>query len=171
MRRLRWTSIGFTSAWLPSRRSTLHQIGACAITRPGHCRSVSSTWGDGRYFETGIFAATSTPSSPLMYRYLPGHRDRAGARDVGDPVRTQQLQEALDPVELAGHLDDHLLGARVHDAPAEAVHLRHRAIALRTRDHQLHQRQLPAQLGRLGQVLDLDHLDQPVELLLDLVDL
>ena len=39
MRRLRTLSMGFTSAWLPSRRSTDIQFGACSITRSGHVRS------------------------------------------------------------------------------------------------------------------------------------
>ena len=39
MRRLRSGPIGSTSAWLPSRRSTLHQRGARVMTRDGHVRS------------------------------------------------------------------------------------------------------------------------------------
>ena len=45
MRRLRAESIGLTSAWLPSRRSVEHQIGARSTTRFGHVRSDSSTVG------------------------------------------------------------------------------------------------------------------------------
>ena len=41
MRRLRSGSIGSISAWLPSRRSTLHHRGARVITRRGHVRSGS----------------------------------------------------------------------------------------------------------------------------------
>ena len=33
-------SMGSTSAWLPSRKSTLHQIGALLIVLPGHRRFV-----------------------------------------------------------------------------------------------------------------------------------
>ena len=40
---LRGTSIGSTKAWLPSRRSTLHQIGALTIRRSGQRRSGSGT--------------------------------------------------------------------------------------------------------------------------------
>src|SRR5260370_35021004 len=123
MRRLRWTAMGLTSAWLPSRRSTLHQVGACVMTRPGHWRSERSTCGAGRYFPIGIVGAASTPSSPLMYRYLPRHRDRARARQLGDLVGAQQVQEALAPLGLARHLDDHVLRAGGHDAAAEAVRL------------------------------------------------
>jgi hypothetical protein len=39
MRSLRAELIGSGSAWFPSRRSTLHQMGAFSITRLGHLRS------------------------------------------------------------------------------------------------------------------------------------
>ena len=39
MRVLRSESIGSISAWLPSRRSTAHQIGGLVMTLLGHCRS------------------------------------------------------------------------------------------------------------------------------------
>jgi hypothetical protein len=42
-RRFRPESIGLTSAWLPSRRSVEHQIGACVSTTSGQRRSGSST--------------------------------------------------------------------------------------------------------------------------------
>ena len=44
------TLMGTASAWLPSRRSTLHQVGALSIMRAGHARSVIFTAGKGRYF-------------------------------------------------------------------------------------------------------------------------
>jgi len=37
--------MGSTSAWLPSRRSTLHQIGARSIVRDGHVRRVNGSAG------------------------------------------------------------------------------------------------------------------------------
>ena len=40
MRFLRSLSIGEMSAWLPSRKSTLHQIGALVMTASGQVRSV-----------------------------------------------------------------------------------------------------------------------------------
>ena len=54
MRRLRSGPIGSISAWLPSRRSTLHQIGALSMTRVGHCRSGRSIGGNGRYLWIGM---------------------------------------------------------------------------------------------------------------------
>ena len=47
------TLIGWASAWLPSRRSTLHQTGARVSVLPGHWRSGRFTGGKGGYFETG----------------------------------------------------------------------------------------------------------------------
>jgi hypothetical protein len=41
------TFMGTASAWLPSRRSTLHQRGAWVRTRFGHCRSGKATGGNG----------------------------------------------------------------------------------------------------------------------------
>src|SRR5271170_4180313 len=49
------TFIGTASAWLPSRKSTLHQRGACVRTRLGHWRSGKLTGGNGRYFFDGSF--------------------------------------------------------------------------------------------------------------------
>src|SRR4051794_12471061 len=47
------TFIGTASAWLPSRRSTLHQMGACVSVCAGQRRSGKSIGGKGRYFERG----------------------------------------------------------------------------------------------------------------------
>lgn len=43
MTRLRSGLIGSMRAWLPSRRSTAHQRGACVMRFVGHVRSGSST--------------------------------------------------------------------------------------------------------------------------------
>src|ERR1700694_5193044 len=42
------------SAWLPSRRSTLHQVGASVMTRLGQRRLGRSTTWKGRYRSIGI---------------------------------------------------------------------------------------------------------------------
>ena len=44
------TLMGTGRDWLPSRRSTEHQMGASVIARSGHCRSVRPTSGKSRYF-------------------------------------------------------------------------------------------------------------------------
>ena len=51
---LRAWSIGLTRAWLPSRRSVEHQIGARSTTRSGQVRSGRSTVAYGRYFQCGM---------------------------------------------------------------------------------------------------------------------
>src|SRR5215831_14861408 len=53
------TFIGTASAWLPSRKSTLHQRGAWLRTRLGHCRSGKLTGGNGRYFFDGFLCMLS----------------------------------------------------------------------------------------------------------------
>src|SRR6185369_13424928 len=53
IRILRSGPIGSISAWLPSRKSTLHQIGASVMVRPGHFRSGKLTGWNGRYFREG----------------------------------------------------------------------------------------------------------------------
>jgi hypothetical protein len=55
MRILRSAFIGSKSAWLPSRRSVLIQIGGALSVRPGHCRSASWTAGKGVYLREGLF--------------------------------------------------------------------------------------------------------------------
>src|SRR5712691_4824790 len=55
MRRLRSTSIGSMSAWLPSRRSTEHHNGAFWRRRLGQVRSCSTTGIHGWYFSNDIF--------------------------------------------------------------------------------------------------------------------
>src|SRR5437879_73581 len=55
MRRLRSTSIGSMSAWLPSRRSTEHHSGAFWRRLLGQVRSCSTSGIHGWYFSKGIF--------------------------------------------------------------------------------------------------------------------
>ncbi len=48
-RSLRSGSIGSISAWFPSRRSTLHQIGGRVSVFAGQLRSLTGTWVAGTY--------------------------------------------------------------------------------------------------------------------------
>src|SRR5258706_181803 len=50
------TFMGTARAWFPSRRSTLHQIGAFLRTRFGHRRFGNRTTGKGRYFENAFLS-------------------------------------------------------------------------------------------------------------------
>ena len=54
IRRLRDGVIGSIRAWLPSRRSTAHQRGACSMARSGQVRSASATGAKGRYRWNGM---------------------------------------------------------------------------------------------------------------------
>src|SRR3977135_990546 len=54
MRVLRSESIGAISAWLPSRRSTAHQIGGLVMTLLGHCRSEIGIGLKGTYFSPAV---------------------------------------------------------------------------------------------------------------------
>jgi hypothetical protein len=55
MRILRCAFIGSNSAWLPSRRSVLIQIGACVMVRDGQVRSVKLMGLKERYLVAGFF--------------------------------------------------------------------------------------------------------------------
>src|SRR4029079_7346214 len=54
IRVLRSESIGSISAWLPSRRSTAHQIGGLVMTLDGHCRAGRSMGLKGTYFSPAV---------------------------------------------------------------------------------------------------------------------
>ena len=73
MRILRSASIGSISAWLPSRRSTLHQTGGAVITRDGHCRSGKAIGANGRYLADGsMFIGVSHALRRCMRKRSPG---------------------------------------------------------------------------------------------------
>ena len=55
MRSLRSMSIGSIRAWLPSRRSTLHQMGGRVMRASGQVRSFRPTGANGRYLVLGVF--------------------------------------------------------------------------------------------------------------------
>ena len=54
IRILRAESMGSMSAWLPSRRSTLHQVGGAVSVRLGQVRSGRLIGANGRYFSGRI---------------------------------------------------------------------------------------------------------------------
>ena len=54
IRVLRSESIGSISAWLPSRRSTAHQIGGLVMTLLGHCRSAIGMGLKAVYFSPAV---------------------------------------------------------------------------------------------------------------------
>src|SRR5271157_995776 len=54
IRRLRAASMGSISAWLPSRKSTLHQVGAAAMTALGQLLFFRSMGVKARYLVEGL---------------------------------------------------------------------------------------------------------------------
>ena len=54
IRSLRVESMGSMSAWLPSRRSTLHQVGGAVRVRAGQVRSGRLMGANGRYLSAGL---------------------------------------------------------------------------------------------------------------------
>src|SRR5690349_11394305 len=96
MRRLRAGLIGSIRAWLPSRRSTAHHIGARSTILSGQVRSASVTgstsWANGRYRLTGIDVvrwvfqagcpALGGPAGLLMLRAPVVHEKASGESGV-----------------------------------------------------------------------------------------
>ena len=99
------------------------------------------------------------------------HRHHAGADHLDDPERPQQVGEVLDLLLFAGDLDDHRLLRDVDDARAEDVRQLVHLAAVLARDRHLDQRQVAVERRLLRHVLDLDHVDQLVEVLLQALDL
>ena len=78
MRSFRRRPIGSTSAWLPSRRSTEHQMGGWVMTAPGQVRSGRSIGWKGGYLSVGSMLGMATKRSSVSAR-----RDRYGRCDSG----------------------------------------------------------------------------------------
>src|SRR3954453_1530279 len=100
----------------------------------------------------------------------PPQGDGPGLRHLLDPERGQDGEQRLQLVRGAGGLEGHRVGVDVDDARAEQLgglqHLR----ALGQRRADLHEQQLALDGGALLQLDDLDHLDQLVQLLGDLLE-
>ena len=80
------TLIGCARAWLPSRRSTLHQVGARVIVRFGHWRSGRGTGGRGRISGQDLAACrgrVEIGGNRAGAQRRPGRRDGRGER--GEP--------------------------------------------------------------------------------------
>src|ERR1700686_313901 len=94
---LRAGSIGSISAWLPSRRSTLHQRGALVIRADGQVRSSSRAGRKGRYFSNGILVGIT------------------GGRGIVVPLGIGQAAETKEPPGPKAQevLGEHRTGARL----------------------------------------------------------
>src|SRR3546814_12068882 len=98
MRVLRSPSIGSISAWLPSRRSTEHQIGGSVITADGHRRSGRSTGLNGTYFSVASTVCLAMGASSSIAP------DRSGGNSHGGPAheRPQKGRERTEHGRKAG---------------------------------------------------------------------
>src|ERR1700692_1700656 len=99
IRSLRSCPMGLIRAWLPSRRSTAHQIGAWVIVPLGHRRSARSMGGTiGRYFfENSIGRADGLVSNMAIPRLADSKHD-----DCPAPLRRSgQKVGALSPDDLS----------------------------------------------------------------------
>ena len=76
MRRLRAGSMGSISAWLPSRRSTLHQVGGAAMTALGQVRSVRSMGAKARYLLDGLRNMMVSLVQPVYPLEIPRRKRR-----------------------------------------------------------------------------------------------
>src|SRR4051794_40868539 len=97
MRRLRAGLIGSISAWLPSRRSTAHHMGAVATTLSGHVRSATVTGSTSaanvRYRFTGICVARW-----VFHAGWSGLRGPAGV----EMLRTDEYASTEDSAGISG---------------------------------------------------------------------
>ncbi len=107
-RRLRSGPIGSTSAWLPSRRSTLHHSGARSIVLPGQRRSARSTGKGGLYLAAAaifidVFSDVFMDVSPVgVPRAVPPGAFRAKRKspEARNPLRPAR-RERVSRVRLS----------------------------------------------------------------------
>ena len=86
------TFIGMARAWLPSRRSTLHQTGAWVRTRLGHWRSGKWTGGNGRYLVDGFFEHGSFDLFVSAVRQSGKQKPHRRVRQWGSVNSREQLE-------------------------------------------------------------------------------
>ena len=91
---LRSTLIGSISAWLPSRRSVLSQIGALVSTASGQVRSFRPTGANGRYLEAGCCNMKNVPDKERVEQSAT-MRTTQGPQKANGP-----LPEAYGPLKL-----------------------------------------------------------------------
>src|SRR3954451_2878903 len=97
-------------------------------------------------------------------------RDLAGAHHLDHPERPDHLLEGVDLLRRAGDLDDERLARHVDDVAAEDLDDLEHLGALGPVGGDLEQRQLARDRSVGLEVADLDHVDELVQLLGDLVD-
>src|SRR5512136_1682255 len=108
-----------------------------------------------------------------FYRFCaPEHRYLPRPDELLDPVLPEQALQGVDLRGPARDLEDHALRTHVHDLGTEDVrYLHHLGPTGPGLGRHLDERELPVHRFHLGDVRDLDHVDQFVQLLDDLLHL
>src|SRR4051794_322677 len=103
---------------------------------------------------------------------LQGHRDGPGSNDRPDPVSSDLLEGALDVIGPAGEAEAPRIVGSVRDVPAGTRDglVDRPASGLVARDVQLHERELELEVRGMGEIADLEDLDEPLELGQDLAE-
>src|SRR3954469_1192167 len=100
----------------------------------------------------------------------PAQRDGPRLGHLLDPQRGQDGEQRLQLVGGAGGLESHRVGVDVDDAGAEQLRRLQHLRAVRQRGADLDEQQLALHRGALLELDDLDHLDELVQLLGDLLE-
>ena len=98
------------------------------------------------------------------------HSHPAGTHQLEDAERLQQAVEGVNFIAAAGYFDDHGHCAHIHDFGAEGMHHFQDFAAGFGGNFDLNQGQFPGDDFLVGNVGDLDHFDEFVQLLGALVD-
>lgn len=102
----------------------------------------------------------------------PEEGDLPGPHKLLDPVLPEESFEGVDLLRVAGDLEDDRLRADVDDlGPEDACDLHHLGPGLAGFGRHLDQGEFAGDRALLGDVRDLDHVDELVQLFLDLLDL
>src|SRR5436190_13530276 len=96
--------------------------------------------------------------------------DAAGADELLEPVRADELLEGVHLLGGADELEDDGVGADVGDASVERLRQRNQIGPLSGRRRDLQQRELALDRFSRGELLDAEHVHELVDLLLDLLE-
>src|SRR3954454_23527135 len=99
-----------------------------------------------------------------------GEADAAGADELLQPVRADELLERVDVLGRAGQLEDDRVAPEVGDARREDLAERHQLGALRRGRGDLHERQLPLDRRAARELGGAEDVAELVQLLLDLLE-
>src|SRR5690606_35067366 len=122
------------------------------------------------WLQPGARTAGRPWGSQFQYALAAPHAGDAGADGLQDGAAVQRADEGSDLVLHPGQLDGVGLVGDIDDAPAEDFRHALHFFALLADRTDLDQHELAFDMGAFGQIDDLDHVHQPVEVLGDLLD-